>query len=77
MTLTRPVAEGLLRLKHDPEFQAFRAWLNGSLQEARSRCESLEGVALHRAQGQAKAYGDLAKSIEDAPALFEQVKHQK
>jgi len=77
MQVTRPLAECLLRLKNGPDFQAFRDWLDGSLQEARGQCESLEGVQLHRAQGRAKAYGQLQDLIKDSREILDKVARQQ
>jgi hypothetical protein len=77
MVVTRSVAENFLRLKHGPENLPLRNWLTETLQEVGRKCEDLEGVQLHRAQGKAKAYRELLELIENASALVEKTKQQK
>lgn len=75
--VTRPVAEGLLRIRNGEEFTHLLAWLKKRSEEARDACTTQTGEALYRAQGRAQERKDLLDFIDGAPGTLERLRNQK
>lgn len=56
---------------NSPEFEPLRRWVAERREEERGRCETLEGIAVTRAQGKAQAFGELKSLIEGARTILE------
>jgi hypothetical protein len=72
--MDRFVAEGLIRIRNGPEFEAFRKWLAGRSEKARSDCTSMSGDMLYRAQGRAQENQEILDAIEASPRILEKLR---
>lgn len=67
MKITPEVAQALVNLRGNTDFQPFISWLEECLEKEREVCEGAVGLKLKRAQGSASTLRTILKSYAEAP----------
>lgn len=72
--MSRPLYEGLLRIKNDKQLAPVVEWLNSLREQTREKLETSSVVNVQVEQGKAQILSKILAAIENSPETLEKFK---